>query len=108
MSNNLPLPSLNDPIAGNGGKVTKAWSYWFQGFSAPPAAFDDTVGTSPLDFTAPADGSFLVTGGTGVAVTLTRGGVSVVVPASGFIPMTMGDSLVVTWATPPTMNFIPA
>lgn len=108
MSNNFPLPSLNAALVDAKGKVSQPWQYWFQGFSAPPAAIDPAVGTSPLDFTAPADGSFLVTGGTGVAVTMTRGLVSVIVPASGFIPMTMGDSLTVTWATPPTMNFIPA
>lgn len=109
MSNSLPLPNLNDAIAGAGGKVTKAWSYWFQGFSAPPAAIDSGPwGASPLRFTAPVDGSFLIESGTVTGAGLLRGGTTVVLPTQGFVPMTKGDEIVITWTVLPLMNFIPA
>lgn len=108
MSNNVPLPDLGNPFVGVGGRITKAWSYWLQGFAASPAAFDSGPwGSSPLSYTASVDGSFLITGGTGVSVSLIRSGASVAGPVTGFIPMTKGDQIIVTWATLPAMSFIP-
>lgn len=67
-----------------------------------------TVGASPFTYTAPFDGSVLVTGGTISNATITRNSAH----STGFtppfmIPLSRLDQLSVTYTVAPTMTFFP-
>ena len=66
-----------------------------------------TLGASPAPYTATAAGFLALSGGTGVSVTLTRGGVTVPC-GSGNVPMRNGDVVTVTYTAVPTANFLPS
>ena len=66
------------------------------------------VGASPFAYVAGERGSVCITGGTVSSVTLTRHGVTVN-PGSlaGYVPVSQGDTVTVTYSVAPTIDFIP-
>lgn len=69
-----------------------------------------TVGGSPFAYTAASDGVLVISGGTVLVVTYTRGGTAVVLGiVGGTVPVFKNDVVTVTWAiSTPTMTLIPS
>lgn len=101
-------PPSNAPLVDAGGLVTGAWSGFFASLvsSAGPIEMP-SVGPSPFTYAAPATGHALLDGGTALSARIVRGRVSIVVPASGFIPLSLGDSLIVSYGAAPSLRFFP-
>lgn len=115
---NIPPPNANF-LDDNGNVSTVWWQYLLILFNrtggstgtspgGPPVSV--TLGSSPLQFQAPADGTLFVTGGGVTSLKLGRG------TASGFdtgqfyapIPMSAGDSVTMSFISPPpTVTFLP-
>jgi hypothetical protein len=73
-----------------------------------PAVAQNVTG-SPASFSAEGSGSFLVTGGSVSSISLIRGRVSLPTGLSGgFIPVSQGDVLVVTYSGAPAVTFVPS
>jgi hypothetical protein len=67
-----------------------------------------TVGASPYTYTASADGSVAVTGGTVTGISVIRQGTTVATGVTaGVIPLSRLDQIQVTYSVVPTMNFLP-
>lgn len=63
---------------------------------------------SPYTEVAPSNGIYIITGGTVTTIEYGRNGVFTVVGLlAGVIPFTKGDSLRITYAVAPTVNFVP-
>lgn len=107
-----PLPSSQQPITtvNNGvGFITPVWQRWLQSLlsGALPAA-PITLAVSPTSFTAPAQGSLVVVGGTVSSITITRGAVAVPTGlTSGIIPLSLNDIATITYTVAPTVTFLP-
>lgn len=106
------LPSVHEPVVDERGKITKAWLRSFSSLlQGPQAAKPQTPGGSPYSFTAPAAGSFIVSGGTVSSITLTRGVVKPVTVnlgvVAGHFPASMGDVFKITYTVAPTVTFLP-
>ncbi len=68
-----------------------------------------TLGASPAAYTAPFDGTVVITGGTVTIITLTRQGTAVATGlTTGIIPVARRDIVTVTYAVLPTVTFIPS
>jgi len=70
-----------------------------------------TVGASPYAYTAPANGTVVITGGTVSAVTLKRGTPAAITAGSAtgvILPVSAGDIVTTTYSAAPTMSFVPA
>ena len=73
-----------------------------------PAVQAITLGASPAAFTARKYGFLLIAGGTVSAVAMTRGGVSTSFPSSAYlVPLSGGDTAMVTYTAAPTVTFVP-
>ena len=67
-----------------------------------------TVGDSPYSYTPSIAGTVAVSGGTVTDISITRKGTSIPTGiTSGLIPVASNDTVVVTYTTAPTMNFLP-
>jgi len=67
-----------------------------------------TVGASVYTYTAPFNGTVVVTGGTVSDIAITRQGTSIdTFLNSGVFPVSRGDGVVVTYSGKPTMTFLP-
>lgn len=67
-----------------------------------------SVGASPFTYTAPFDGTVVVSGGTVSAIGLSRDGVTFfVLPIAGVIPVSRLDQVKITHTGAPTANFLP-
>jgi hypothetical protein len=64
---------------------------------------------SPFAYTAPANGSLIINGGTVSAITLTRPGDTAVTlgQTGGLVSVQAGDVVTVTYSVAPTMTFLP-
>jgi len=102
-------PSDVAPIVDADGRLTVVWRAFFAALAGKatasvPVPLDD----SPLSYTAPSNGSLMVTGGSVSAITLTRGRDPVPLDASlRAIPLSAGDRVSVTYDTVPTVVFLP-
>lgn len=106
------LPTNEQPVASKSGMTVRGWySFWaglFTGQPTGPVA-PLAVGPSPFTYTALQGGTVIVQGGTTTQIRFTRGdgNVYVVGTTAGMFPLSQGDSLLVTYAVPPTMVFVP-
>lgn len=111
--NTLPLPSLVSPLVDRLGKLVPPWNSWFQQFAqAAPAVANITIGISPFSYTANSNGSLIVSGGTVSNISLIRGTTTIIVATSTvnpvIIPISIGDTVQVTYTVSPTMQFLGA
>lgn len=97
---------IAEPQTGN---LDPAWRNFFAAMVAQPGPIDAVVvGASPFAYTASESGHLHVTGGTVSAITLTRAGTVLATGmTSGFIPVSLGDVVAVTYSVKPTLNFVP-
>lgn len=106
----IPLPSLLAPFVDRStGKIRAPWNYYLQQFTqAPPSVFPLIVGTSPFEFQAAEPGNVTITGGTVSQILLTRGTVSINVTGQKVIPVSINDTITVTYSVLPTLQFLPS
>lgn len=105
------LPQYNNAIGANGTFV-QAWYRFFAGLlnGTPPQDVSTlAVTASPFSYQAPLGGFIAVHGGTVVSIMLTRDGINVhgTGTTQGCVPMSKGDTAIITYSAPPTINFFP-
>lgn len=105
------VPTYNEPRLT--GKVTSSsWYRFDQGMhlgTPPGAEIPVTVGDSPFTYQAKIGGFAIVTGGTVSSIHFTRNGTTTYDTGltQGTIPLSNGDSLVVTHTGAPHITFVP-
>lgn len=114
------IPPSNVPFLDSNGNVSTVWwQYLLTLFNrtggttgaspgGPPVSV--TLGSSPLQFEAPADGTFFVSGGGVTSVQLSRGGSKNFNTGQFYapVPMSAGDTVTMSFISPPpTVTFLP-
>lgn len=104
------LPSTNakmvDPSTG---LIQSVWINFLKQFaSAPPAISEIALTGSPFSITANNNGTMSIIGGTVSSTILTRGQTDIDVSSSKLIPISIGDTLTVSYSTAPQIQFIPS
>lgn len=68
-----------------------------------------TVGASPFTYQATSKGFMIVQGGTVSLIQFTRDGVNNFTTGltTGIVPLSLNDSIIVTWSGKPTMTWVP-
>lgn len=109
-----PIPAIGTPLQQQYGRddygTSIEWYRYWQSFAnAPAAGVTLTVGASPFSYTAPSTGTVILTGGTGVSVSIIRGRDTFATGmTAGMIPTGKDDTVVVTYSVTPTMVFLPS
>lgn len=110
MTSTRPVLNLQSPIAvvkDNKAYVIPPWNSFFQQLvQAAPEVDNVTIGNSPFSFTANSNGTAIVTGGTISALLLIRGTVSINLTGQRIIPISIGDTIRVTYSVKPTLQFL--
>lgn len=113
----LPLPNMGSALVivknKDGSELGKGflldpWNGYFQQFGqvAPKAAA--VTGASPFSYTANTKGNFFVIGGTVSNISLIRGTDILNVTGATIIPISIGDTVKVTYSALPAMKFLGA
>lgn len=90
------------------GRISQPWIQYLQQFTqAPPNFILVSVSASPFSYTAKEPGSVVITGGTVSAVHLVRGTTDINLTGQKIIPMSINDTVIVTYSVLPTIQFIP-
>lgn len=109
--NTLPVPNLNAPLVDTNRKVATPWNSWFQQFSQDAAAVATIViGASPFSYTANSNGTLIISGGTVSAISLIRGSTNILLSTVRplIIPISIGDTVSITYSVLPTIQFLGA
>lgn len=105
----LPLPNLRSPLAkisGGFAYLIDPWnSFFMQLVQVAPTAVPVT-GPSPLSYTANTKGNLLVIGGTISNISLIRGTDTFNLTGQRIIPISIGDTVTITYSVAPAMNFL--
>ena len=103
------VPKSNQQIVDpQTGIIRSNWWRFFQSIStSPQPEMAVVLGASPTTFTATSDSQVLITGGTVSSVTYTRKGTYNLGFTSGFFPMSIGDSITITYTVAPTVVYFP-
>jgi hypothetical protein len=106
----VPLPNLLAKFVNDLGRIIPPWNSYLQQFTqAPPNFMAQTVSGSPFSFTATEPGMIAISGGTVIAVTLTRGATVINLGATPkLIPVAIADTVTITYSVLPTISFIPS
>lgn len=117
MTATLPVYNLNSPIAeikqGPGGKLQayliSPWNSFFQQFVQPaPQVVNVSLTASPFSLTPNSNGTVIVTGGTISNISLIRGTVTINLTGQRIIPMSLNDTLRITYSVAPQVQFLGA
>ncbi len=104
----IPVPNLSVSFLDRNGNLNSAWQSFFQQFTqAPPSATTVIVGASPFAYIAREPGKIAVVGGTVSAIAYIRGLVSINVTGQKLIPISVKDTLEVTYSVLPSFLFLP-
>lgn len=115
MSYQAKFPSPSTPFVDlSTGQINQQWQYLLVqlyqrtgGAAGSTTAYTPLKPTgSPFSYTANSVGNFLITGGTVTSASMIRNGVTLAIPNSGFIPLSAGDSVKITYSVPPTLTFV--
>lgn len=114
----LPLPNMRAPLVSvkdNNGKelykgyILDPWNSYLQQFGQVAPTSAPVTGPSPFSYTANTKGNFIVIGGTVSVITLTRGTTSFNLTGEKIIPISIGDTITITYSVvPTTMTFLGA
>lgn len=105
----VPLQNLLARFVDTNGRLIPPWNSYLQQFTqAPPKVLPLTVGLSPYSYQAVEPGIVAVTGGTISLIELTRGTVTIDVTGTKLIPVSINDTVTVTYSVLPTIQFIPS
>jgi hypothetical protein len=101
------LPSGTSPVL-EGEVFSPPWYRFFSDLIGGPDPIKPVVATgSPFIFSAPRRGFLQITGGVSLGVTITRGRVSISAGIlTGFIPVSAGDAIRITYSSTPTLYFL--
>ena len=89
-------------------RVSRDWWRYLLSFASAPAPEQSvTIGASPTTFKASVNGRMLVQGGTVSAIQLVRQSTYSTGLTSGYIPLSIGDQLTVTYSVAPTLTWFP-
>lgn len=105
------IPTYTEPLV-TGSATTRGWYTFHSGLlQGQPTGVPAPIvpGVSPFSYVAPIGGTVILTGGTVSKVEVSRDGVKFYSTGmtSGMFPLSMGDTLKVTYSVVPTMTFIP-
>ena len=106
----LPVYNLNSAI----GRVkdglvylTSPWNMFFQQLVQPAPAVQIVVPTgSPFSFTANALGNLLITGGTISNISLVRGQDTINLTGQTIVPISINDTVIITYSVAPALQFL--
>ena len=102
----VPRPGA-EFIEGDGKTIRRDWWRYLNNLTAAPMKEQAmTLPASPANWQAPGNGTVLISGGSGVSLTLTRLG-TYTVPV-GLIPLRTGDILTITYSGVPTATWFPS
>ena len=101
------IPKFDAPMVDEQKRCTRPWFLAFRSlFVADPEGAVAPTG-SPFVYNATEPGSLLIVGGTVSAVTLQRNQTYATGLTSGFIPVSIGDKVTITYTVAPTLTFFP-
>lgn len=108
-----PVPNLQARLADKAGFLLPPWNSFFQQLTQPaPEVATITVGTSPYSYTPNANGTVIVSGGTVSNISLIRGSTTITIATSTtnpvVVPVSIGDTVKVTYTVLPTIQFLGA
>ena len=104
-----PVPNLQAKLVDKFGYLIPPWNSFFQQLvQAAPAVASITVGVSPFLYTVNANGSLIVQGGTISNLALLRGTAIINLTGQIIIPISIGDTVRVTYSVLPTVKFLGA
>lgn len=106
----LTVPTYEQPLT-KSGQTSSVWYRFFQGlFQGQPSGneISITAGASPYTYTAGQKGFLLVQGGTVTAIQLNRSVTTLTGLTGGIFPLSLGDSLTVTYGGLPTLVWYPS
>lgn len=100
------VPAARQPISDDQSNATRPWFLFFTSISPSEEAPQVlTVSASPFTYQAPAAGTVFIVGGTVSAQVYKRGSNSF--PFTGtVVPVSQGDSVIVTYSVVPVMTFV--
>lgn len=105
----IPLPNLIAAFVDRAGKIQSPWNYYLQQFTqAPPNILEVIPDGSPFEYTAVEPGTVAITDGTVSVVTLTRGVITIDITGQILIPVSIADTVEITYSVLPTVQFIPS
>lgn len=109
----LSLASAIVRVTGKDGKeigkgyIVPPWNSFFQQFTQKPAAVVDVdVGPSPFEYTPNTLGQLVIDGGVLSERLLIRGDVEVPMGGNRVIPVSIGDTVRLTYSVLPTVYFL--
>ena len=102
----MPKP-VAKPIKPDGTFSEDTWRYLNSFSTAPTQEQAITVGPSPATFQATSNGTILIMGGTVSAISLTRNSTYNLGVTSGYIPLSIGDIVTITYTGVPTCTWFP-
>ena len=109
MTTSRALPTYTQPLQA-GPNLSASWYRWMHDtdVGTPPSAETQvTVGASPFSYQAPKKGFLIISGGTVSLVQFTRIGTYSTGMVSGMFPVSLGDTMTVTYSGIPTITFVP-
>lgn len=103
-----PVLNMTAPLVNERGQIIPPWNSFFQQFTqAPTGVMSLIVTASPFSYQAREPGYINVSGGTVSVLTLVRGLVVINVLNVKLIPVSIKDTVIVTYSVIPTIKFIP-
>ena len=101
------IPNINSPLVDENGKITPPWNTFFQQFNqSAPASQTVSVGNSPFSYTPNTPGNVYVSGGTVSNISLIRGNVVINLTGQPIVPISIGDTVKITYSSVPTVKFL--
>jgi hypothetical protein len=103
----LPKPS-SMPLQEDGTMARDWWRFFLALVSKPPIESTVVLGASPTTYTASVNGTLLVAGTVSAMTLASRGSTATyTLPATGYIPLSIGDVVTLTYTGSPTVMFFP-
>lgn len=102
------FPNTGAPFVTKLGKILTPWIQYLQQFTqAPPSVSAIAVGASPFPYVAKEPGFIFVSDGTVTAIHLIRGSDDLNFTGQKLVPVSINDTVIVTYSVLPTVIFIP-
>jgi hypothetical protein len=102
------MPNTLAQFVSNARQILKPWIQYLQQFTQAPPNFTQLSATSsPFTYTAVEPGFLTIIGGTVSKITLIRGNSLIVLTGSLIVPVSISDTVIVTFSVAPSLMFIP-
>lgn len=105
----IPLPNQIQRFVAPSGTILPPWTQYLQQFTqAPPNFLELFPDISPFSYKAVEPGMIAIEGGAVFGTTLTRGIISINVFGQILIPVSIADTVEISFTDTPTVFFIPS